>query len=64
LLLVGVPEGELERAIEALGRVCRSRVEYLPSPVPGLALPQGAPVEVEVNGATIFAFRVDRQEVI
>lgn len=64
LLLVGVPEGELERAIEALGRVCRSRVEYLPSPVPGLAMPQGAPVEVPVNGATVFAFRVERQEVI
>jgi CPA1 family monovalent cation:H+ antiporter len=64
LLLVGVPEGELERAIEALGRVCRSRVEYLPSPVPGLAMPQGAPVEVSVNGATVFAFRVDRQELI
>lgn len=64
LLLVGVPEGELERAIEALGRVCRSRVEYLPSPVPGFPMLEGAPVEVQVHGATVFAFRVERQEVI
>jgi uncharacterized protein YaaQ len=64
LLLVGVPEGELERVIEALSRACRSRVEYLPSLLPGIPVPGPTPVEVQVSGATVFAFRVERQEVI
>jgi len=64
LLLVGIPQGELERAIEALGRVCRSRVEYLPAPFPGFPVPEGSPMQIEISGATVFAFRVERQEVI
>jgi uncharacterized protein YaaQ len=64
LLLVGIPQGDLERAIEALGRVCRSRVEYVPAPFPGFPVPEGAPMQVEISGATVFAFRVERQEVI
>jgi CPA1 family monovalent cation:H+ antiporter len=64
LLLVGVPEGDLERAIEGLGRVCRSRVEYLPAPVPGFPVPEVPATQVQVRGATVFAFRVERQEVI
>jgi len=64
LLLVGAPEGELDRAVEALARVCRTRVEFLPAPVAGVPLPALAPVEVRIHGATVFAFRVARHEVI
>ena len=64
LLLVGVPEGGLRRTIEALARVCHSRVEYLPSPIPGFPVPEGPPVQVQIHGATVFAFHVERHEVI
>ncbi|HEY45626.1 MAG TPA: Na+/H+ antiporter [Anaerolineae bacterium] len=63
LLLVGIPEGKLEVAVEALKRSCRSRAEYLSSPIEGAPhiLPQ--PIEVQVRGATVFVFNVDRCEV-
>jgi CPA1 family monovalent cation:H+ antiporter len=63
LLLVGIPEGKLDVAVEALKRSCRSRVEYLSSPIESAPhiLPQ--PIEVHVRGATIFVFNVDRCEV-
>jgi uncharacterized protein YaaQ len=63
LLLVGVPEGELDRAVEALGRVCRTRVESLPAPIPGVPLPLLSPIEVSGHGATVFACPVERHEV-
>ncbi|HEY42403.1 MAG TPA: Na+/H+ antiporter [Anaerolineae bacterium] len=63
LLLVGIPEGKLDLAVEALKRSCRSRVEYLSSPIESAPhiLPQ--PIEVQVRGATVFVFNVDRCEV-
>jgi len=63
LLLVGITEGKLEVAVEALKRSCRSRAEYLSSPIEGAPhiLPQ--PIEVQVRGATVFVFNVDRCEV-
>ncbi len=64
LLLVGVPEGKLDRAVEALGRVCRTRVESLPAPIPGVPLPSLSPIEVRIHGATVFAFQVERHEVL
>ncbi len=64
LLLVGIPEGKLEVAVEALKRSCHSRVEYLSSPIESAPhiLPQ--PIEVQVRGATVFVFNIDRCEVI
>lgn len=64
LLLVGIPDGKLEVAVEALKQSCQSRVEYLSSPIETAPhiLPQ--PVEVQVRGATVFVFNVDRCEVI
>jgi uncharacterized protein YaaQ/DNA-binding phage protein len=64
LLLVGIPEGKLEVAVEALKRSCRSRVEYLSSPIESAPhiLPQ--PISVQVRGATVFVFNVDRCEVL
>ncbi len=64
LLLVGVPEGRLEEAVEALRRTCRTRVEYLSTPMEGLNIPMPVPVPVEVKGATVFVFKIDRHEVI
>jgi CPA1 family monovalent cation:H+ antiporter len=64
LLLVGIPEGKLEVAVDALKTACRSRVEYLAAPFEGGIYPVGQPLEVEVRGATVFVFDVERCEVI
>ncbi len=62
-LLVGLPSGMLEAAVQALARSCRSRVEY--APLPAVA-PSGVapipPTPVTVRGATVFAFEVERYE--
>jgi CPA1 family monovalent cation:H+ antiporter len=64
LLMVGVPEGRLENAVEALEGACRSRIEYMSSPVDVLPFPLPMPVQIEVKGATLFAFEVERYEEI
>jgi len=64
LLVVGIPEGRLEYAIEALEQACRSRIEYMSSPVDILPFPLPMPVQVEVKGATVFVFEVERYEEI
>jgi uncharacterized protein YaaQ len=64
LLLVGLPEGRLDQAVEALNNAGRSKVEYVTSPkgMPGVVL--GEPLRLEVKGATVFVFDIDRCEVI
>jgi uncharacterized protein YaaQ len=62
--MVGIPEGRLEHAVEALGQACRSRIEYMSSPVDVLPFPLPMPVQVEVKGATLFAFEIERYEEI
>lgn len=64
LLLVGISEGKLEQAIEALEEACSSRVEYTSSVLDNFPYPTGTPVEVQVHGATVFVFDVERCEVI
>jgi CPA1 family monovalent cation:H+ antiporter len=64
LLMVGIPEGRLGYAIEALEQACRSRIEYMTSPVDVLPFPLPMPVQIEVKGATLFAFEVERYEEI
>lgn len=64
LLLVGIQEGKLEVAVDALERSCRTRVEYLSSPVEGAPDIVSPPMSVQVKGATVFAFKVERCEVI
>jgi CPA1 family monovalent cation:H+ antiporter len=62
LLMVGIPEGKLENAVEALDQTCRSRIEYMSSTVEVLPFPLPMPVEIEVKGATVFVFEVERYE--
>lgn len=64
LLVVGIPDGGLNYAIEALERACRSRIEYMSSPVDILPFPLPIPVQIEVKGATVFVFEVERYEEI
>ena len=63
LLLVGLPEGKLDQAVEALHSAGRSKIEYVTSPkgMPGVVL--GEPLRLEIKGATVFVFDIDRCEV-
>ena len=63
-LLVGLPEGKEEQALEVLRQTCRQRVEYLTLPMEGTPLPLPAPVPVTVGGATVLALPVERYEEI
>lgn len=64
LLLVGLGEGKLEGALSVLQRTCRTRVEYVMGPLENVPGPMPAPIPVEIRGATVFAFNVERHEEI
>ena len=62
-LLIGLSEGQEKSVVKALNNACRKRVEYLSSPVEGFPTDISTPIPVEVGGATIFTFEVERFEV-
>ena len=64
LLLVGLGEDKLEGALGLLQRTCRTRAEYVMGPLESVPGPMPAPIPVEVRGATVFAFDVERHEEI
>jgi len=59
-LLVGVPEGKESQIFNAISRVSRQRIEYLPDSTDT----SGRSTSVIVGGATIFTFDVERYEEI
>lgn len=63
LLLAGLETSRQASALAALRRTCHTRTEYISVPYEGTHLPLGAPVPVEVQGATIFLLDVERCEV-
>jgi CPA1 family monovalent cation:H+ antiporter len=62
LLLIGLGEGRLPGAMRLLEQVCRTRVEYVSAPLEAIPGPMPAPIAVQVRGATVFAFDVERHE--
>lgn len=62
-LLIGLSHGQEEKAVTALRKSCRTRVEYVTIPLEGTPLPLPAPTPITVGGATIFTFEVERYEV-
>jgi uncharacterized protein YaaQ len=64
LLLVGLRGSRLEGALQLLEKTCRTRVEYVMGPLESVPGPMPAPIPVEVRGATVFAFNVERHEEI
>lgn len=64
LVLVGLPEGTLGQAVEALRRATHRRVRYVHPVAEGLPLPVGEGSRVQVHGATVFVFEVARYEEI
>jgi len=63
-LLVGLPDGQEESAINVLQQTCRQHIEYLTMPLEGSPLPMPTPVPVTVGGATVFALPVEHFEEI
>jgi uncharacterized protein YaaQ len=62
-LLIGLAAGQEEAAVGALSKSCKQRVEYVSTPLEAAApLPLPMPMQVNVGGATIFVFEVDRYE--
>lgn len=58
-LLIGFTAGREESIVETLNESCRSRVEYIATPLEGTALHLPTPMPVPVGGATIFTFEID-----
>jgi len=61
-LLVGLPDSIRERAIEALNKTCRQRIEYIAVPLESAPLPLPAPTPITIGGATVFALEVEHYE--
>ncbi len=63
-LLIGFPRGQEADTVAALNQSCRRRVEHIAAPLESAAMPLPAPVPVNVGGATIFVFDIERYEEI
>jgi len=63
-LLIGLNDGDEERALRILQETCRQHIEYLTLPLEGSPLPLPTPVPVTVGGATVFALPVEHFEEI
>lgn len=63
-LLIGLSAGKEEAAVDALNKSCKQRVDYIATPLEGAPFPLPAPVAINIGGATIFVFEVDRYEEI
>jgi uncharacterized protein YaaQ len=59
-LLIGISKGQESKAVEALSMSCNKRIEYVSSPLEAGPMPFPNPVPVNVGGATIFVFDVEK----
>jgi len=64
VLIVGVPEGMLSQAEEAIRTSSSSRVEKVRSPMVDALIKLGEPTSVQVEGATMFVVDIEGCEVI
>jgi uncharacterized protein YaaQ len=62
-LLIGFSDGHEEAVYQALNNSCRKRVQYQTTSPTGIPTIPSTPIPVNVGGATIFVFEVERFEV-
>lgn len=63
-LLVGIPEGRMEQVIQTLEKSTKGMIDYQAEIPEDLPIAAGAPVPIQVHGANVFAFEVERYEEI
>jgi len=63
-LLIGLEDGQEEKAVNTLRNCCRRRVEYVTTPLEGAPFYLPLPTPINVGGATIFTLAVERFEEI
>jgi CPA1 family monovalent cation:H+ antiporter len=61
-LLIGLTAGQEKTVVDALSASSRKRVEYISAPLEAGPVPFPDPIPVNVGGATIFVFEVERYE--
>lgn len=61
-LLIGLTAGQEKSVVDALSKSCRKRVEYISTPLDAGPVPFPNPIPINVGGATIFVFDVERYE--
>ena len=61
-LLIGLIAGQEKTVVEALSNSSQKRVEYVSTPLEAGPIPFPNPIPVNVGGATIFVFEVERYE--
>lgn len=61
-LLLGIPQQQQPRILDALQENCRQRIEYIAVPLESAPLPLPAPTPVTVGGATVFALEIEHFE--
>ncbi|MEA5016702.1 MAG: cyclic-di-AMP receptor [Candidatus Limiplasma sp.] len=62
-LLLGVEDDHMQKAMDIIEEVCKSRKQIAPSPASMVGLPgvySPYPMEVMVGGATVFVLTVDQ----
>lgn len=63
-LVLGIPEGKLELAVQTMQRSTRGNIEYLEGSSDEVTLMPGPGIPVHVRGATVFIFDVEAFEEI
>jgi uncharacterized protein YaaQ len=61
-LLMGLPDDNRAKAVEALNKTCRQRIEYIAVPLESAPFPLPAPTPITIGGATVFALEVEYYE--
>jgi uncharacterized protein YaaQ len=61
-LLLGLREGDVDKAQAALKESCRQRIEYLAVPLESAPLPLPTPTPINVGGANIFNIDIEHFE--
>jgi CPA1 family monovalent cation:H+ antiporter len=64
VLLIGIPEGRLHDAIEAIDLTSESRAEFSTADTRDVAPLKGSSKKIEVSGATLFVLDVEHCEVV
>jgi len=61
-LLIGLTAGQEKTVFDALSTSCKKRVEYVSTPLVAGPVPFPNPIPVNVGGATVFVFEVEKYE--